>query len=88
MLFGDEVHKTHEVWLVGCWAQKDTMAAVEQNRGRQRLNIHGAIDLETGRTSMIEAATVNEISMIMLLRAIEAMYLGKRLIYLLVDNAR
>jgi hypothetical protein len=38
--------------------------AVEQTSGRQRLNIHGAIDLETGRTRMIEAATVNAISMI------------------------
>jgi hypothetical protein len=61
---------------------------VEQTSGRQRLNIHGAIDLETGRTRMIEAATVNAISMIMLLRAIEAMYPGKRLIHLFVDNAR
>ena len=54
----------------------------------ERLNIHGAIDLETGQTRMIEAATVNAISMIMLLRAIEAMYPGKRLIHLFVDNAR
>jgi transposase len=37
---------------------------------------------------MIEAVTVNAISMIMLLRAIEAMYPGKRLIHLFVDNAR
>jgi DDE superfamily endonuclease len=56
--------------------------------GRQRLNIHGAIDLETGRTRMIEAATVNAISMIMLLRAIEAINPGRRLIHLFVDNAR
>ena len=37
---------------------------------------------------MIEAATVNAISTIMLLKAIEAMYRGKRLIHLFVDNAR
>jgi hypothetical protein len=74
--------------LWNCWAPKDTPVAVEQTSGWQRLNIHGAIDLETGRTRMIEAATVNAISMIMLLRAIEAMYPGKRLIHLFVDNAR
>jgi hypothetical protein len=62
-----------------------TPVAVEQTSGHRRLNIHGAIDLETGRTRMIEAATVNAISMIMLLRAIEAMYPGKRLIHLFVD---
>jgi transposase len=88
VLFGDAVHPTHAVRPVGCWAPKDTPVAVEQTSGRQRLNIHGAIDLETGRTRMIEAATVNAISMIMLLRAIEAMYPGKRLIHLFVDNAR
>ena len=82
VLFGDAVHPTHAVRPVGCWAPKDTPLAVPQTSGRQRLNIHGAIDLETGRTRMIEAATVNAISMIMLLRAIEAMYPGKRLIHL------
>jgi hypothetical protein len=30
--------------------------------GRQRLTIHGAIDLVTGRTRVIEAALVNAIS--------------------------
>jgi transposase len=78
------------VWngCVGCWGPKDTPLAVPQTSGRQRLNIHGAIDLETGKTRMIEAATVNAISTIMLLMAIETMYPGKRLIHLFVDNAR
>ncbi len=73
---------------VGCWAPKDTQIAVAQTSGRQQLNIHGAIDLETGKTRMLEVATVNAASMIMLLMAIEAMYPGKRLIHLFVDNAR
>jgi transposase len=88
VLFGDAVHPTHAVRPVGCWGPKDVAVAVSQSSGRQRLNIHGAIDLETGRTRMIEAATVNAISMIMLLRAIETMYPAKRLIHLFVDNAR
>jgi transposase len=44
-----EVHPTHAVRPVGCWAPKDTPVAIEQTSGRQRLNIHGAIDLETGQ---------------------------------------
>jgi transposase len=88
VLFGDAAHPTHTVHPVGCWGPKDVQIAIPQSSGRQRLNIHGAIDLETGKTRMIEAATVNAISMIMLLRAIEAMYPGKRLIHLFVDNAR
>ena len=88
VLFGDAVHPTHGVRPVGCWGPKDTKIAVEQTSGRQRLNIHGAVDLETGQTRMLEAVTVDAISTIMLLTAIEAMYPGKRLIHLFLDNAR
>jgi transposase len=88
VLFADAVHPTHAVQPVGCWAPKDIPLAAPQTSGRQRLNIHGAIDLETGKTRMIEAATVNAVSTIMLLMAIERMYPGKRLIHLFVDNAR
>ena len=49
VLFADAVHPTHAVRPVGCWAPKDTLVAIEQTSGRQRLNIHGAIDLETAR---------------------------------------
>jgi len=88
VLFADAVHPTHSVRPVGCWGPKDTTIAVAQTSGRQRLNIHGAIDLETGQTRMLEAATVDAISTIMLLTAIEAMYPAKRLIHLFLDNAR
>ena len=88
VLFADAVHPTHAVRPVGCWGPKDTQIAVEQTSGRQRLNIHGAIDLETGQTRMLEAVTVDAASTIMLLMAIEAMYPRKRLIHLFLDNAR
>jgi transposase len=88
VLFGDAVHPTHAVRPVGCWAPKDTPLAVAQTSGRQRLNIHGAIDLETGKTRMLDVVTVDAASTIMLLMAIEAMYPGKRVIHLFLDNAR
>ena len=88
VLFGDAVHPTHAVRPVGCWGPKDTKVAVSPTSGRQRMNIHGAIDLETGQTRMLEAATVDAASTIMLLMAIEAMYPDKRLIHLFLDNAR
>ena len=59
VMFADAVHPTHTVRPVGCWAPKDVQVAVEQNSGRDRLNIHGAIDLETGNTKMIEALTAD-----------------------------
>jgi transposase len=88
VLFGDAVHPTHAVRPVGCWAPRDIPIAVAQTSGRQRLNIHGAVDLETGKTRMLEVATVNTASTIMLLMAIEAMYPSKRMIHLFLDNAR
>ncbi len=88
VLFGDAVHPTHAVRPVGCWAPKDTPIAVAQTSGRQRLNVHGAIDLETGQTRMLDVMTVDAASTIMLLVAIEAMYPGKRVIHLFLDNAR
>src|SRR3954449_1935408 len=54
--------------------------------GRDRLNIHGVLDLETGRTRMIEVVTVNALSTIALLVAI--VYPAMRIIPVFLDNAR
>ena len=88
VMFADAVHPTHAVRAVGCWAPKDIPVAIPQSSGRQRLNIHGAIDLETGNTRMLDVLVVNAASTIMLLMAIEAMYPRKRLIHVFLDNAR
>jgi len=88
VLFLDAVHPTHAVRPVGCWAPKDTPIAVEQTSGRQRLNIHGAIDLETGKTQMLEAETIDAASTIKLFIALSAMYPRKRVLHLFLDNAR
>ncbi|MGQ0443752.1 MAG: winged helix-turn-helix domain-containing protein [Beijerinckiaceae bacterium] len=53
VLFADAVHPTHAARPVGCWAPAEETLAIEQTSGRQRLNIHGAIDLATGNTAMI-----------------------------------
>jgi transposase len=88
VLFADAVHPTHAVRPVGCWAPKDTKIAVSQTSGRQRLNIHGAIDLETGNTRMLDVPTVDASSTIKLLIALLALYPRKRVIHLFLDNAR
>jgi transposase len=88
VLFGDAVHPTHEVRPAGCWAPKGAQVAIGQTSGRDRLNIHGAINLETGQTRMIEVLTVDAMSTIALLTAIEILYPLKRLIHVFLDNAR
>ena len=88
VIFADAVHPTHAVRPVGCWAPKQVPVAVEQSSGRDRLNIHGAVDLETGQTVMKDVLTVDALSTIMLLTAIEAMYPAMRWIHVFLDNAR
>jgi transposase len=88
VLFGDAVHPAHAAHPVGCWAPKGEAIAMEQTTGREHLNIHGAIDLETGRTVMRDVLSVDATSTIMLLMAIEAAYPNLRLIHVLLDNAR
>jgi len=88
VLFADAVHPTHAVRAAGCWAPKEETLAIEQTSGRQRINIHGAINLETGETRMIEVLTVDAASTIRLLESIEALYPLLALIHVFLDNAR
>ena len=59
-----------------------------QTSGRQRLNIHGAIDLETGHIRMLDVETVDAASTIRLMLALLTMYPRKRVVHLFLDNAR
>lgn len=88
VLFGDAVHPVHAAKPVGCWAPKHIPLAIAQTSGRQGLNIHGALNLETGETHMIEALSVDADSTIRLLTLLEARYPHKRVIHFTVDNAR
>jgi transposase len=88
VVFADAVHPTHAVRPVGCWAPKEVAVAVEQSSGRDRLNIHGAIDLETGRTIVKDVLSVDALSTILLLASIETLYPGMRFIHVFLDNAR
>jgi transposase len=88
VLFADAVHPTHAARPAGCWAPKQEKIAIEQTSGRERINIHGAIDLATGQTRMIEVITVDAVSTIRLLESIEAFYPMLALIHVFLDNAR
>ena len=88
VLFADAVHPTHAARPAGCWAPSHEKLAIEQTSGRERINIHGAIDLATGQTRMIEVITVDAVSTIRLLESIEALYPTLVLIHVFLDNAR
>ena len=86
--FVDAVHPTHAARPVGCWAPKEQKLAIEQTSGRQRINIHGAINLESGQTRMIEAVTIDAISTIRMVESLEALYPLMVCIQVFLDNAR
>ena len=88
VMFMDAVHPTHATRPAGCWAPAKANLAIEQTSGRQRLNVHGAIDLETGKTRMVDVETVDAASTIRLLQAIESMYPLIAMIHVFLDNAR
>ncbi len=59
VVFADAVHPTHENRLAGCWARKDAAIAMEQTTGRDRLNILGAIELESVQTQILAVEKVD-----------------------------
>ena len=87
VVFVDAVHPTHQVRPAGCWARRDVAIAVEQTTGRDRLNIHGGIDLETGQTQILAVEKVNAPGFIKLLGEIERTHTAMRLVHVFVDNA-
>ena len=88
VMFADAVHPVHGARPVGCWVRRGEAVAVEQTTGRDHLNIHGALDLESGQTQMLLVDSVNADSTIALLGAIERQFPDKRRIHVFADNAR
>lgn len=88
IVFVDAVHPTHAARPAGCWSLGSDRPAIEQTSGRQRINIHGAIDLETGQTRMVEVETVDAASTIRLLESIELAWPLMAFIHVYLDNAR
>ena len=88
VMFMDGVHPTHQSRAAGCWTRRDAPPlALATNSGRDRMNIHGAIDLATGQTVMVEEMTIDAASTIKLLDRVEARNPTMTSIYVFGDNA-
>jgi transposase len=88
IVYADAVHPGHQVRYAGQWQPRETRCAIPANSGRKRLNLHGAIDLETGMTRIVEAVMVDAMSTIALFEALERAYPAMRRIHVFLDNAR
>ena len=88
IVYGDAVHPTHQTRPAGIWMPHGADIAVPAASGRDRMNIHGVIDLETGATRIKEVLSVDADSTIALLASIETSYSTTRRIHVYLDNAR
>ena len=88
IVYVDAVHPTHQTRFAGRWLPRGQRCAITTASGRDRLNLHGAIDLETGLIRIIEVQTVDAMSTIALFEALERAYPALRRIHIFLDNAR
>lgn len=85
--FVDGVHPQHNTIAGYGWIKKGKTKQLKTNNGRQRININGAINLETKQVIYVEDEQINAQTMIALLKQIlKAQKEGK--IHIILDNAR
>ena len=88
VLFADAVHPEHNAMAAYGWIKRGEKRELKTNSGRERLNLHGAINVETHQVTIIESETVNAESTIDLLSEIEQSYPLSKEIFIILDNAR
>lgn len=86
--FADAVHPEHQSRPSYGWFLASEKVALKTNSNRQRLNLHGAINLETGQFHSVDALTINAETTRQLLMKIEAANPDKSKIHIFLDNAR
>ena len=70
------------------WIKRGQKRKLQTNSGRQRLNLHGAINAETLDVTVIESETVNAESTIDLLETLNQKYPLSSRLHIILDNAR
>lgn len=88
VLFVDAVHPEHNTMAAYGWIKRGVKKELKTNSGRQRLNLHGAINAETHEVTVIESDTVDSESTIRLLETLEQKYFSASMLYIILDNAR
>lgn len=86
--FMDGVHPQHNTMAAYGWIKKGEERKLQTNSGRQRVNLHGAINIETLDVEVVEGEKVNSESTVELLRQIERSCSLASVIYIILDNAR
>lgn len=89
VFFVDAVHPTWNSMATYGWMKKGMIRELKSNSGREKVNIHGAMNAETFETTIISSeSNVNSDSTIALFEALETTYKLAANIYVILDNAR
>ncbi len=88
IVFGDAVHPEYQARPAHGWFLRESRPAIPATSGRKRLNIHGALNLETFQFQFVEAEKINAETTRQLLQKLERAYPSKRTIHVFFDNAR
>lgn len=88
VLFADAVHPEHNTMAAYGWIKKGERRCLPTNSGRERLNLHGAINVETNEMTVIESPTIDKDSTLQLLELVEQKYPKAKEIVVILDNAR
>ena len=85
--FADSTHPMLNPVLSSGWIRKGRNFDVKTNSGRERVNINGAIEMNTLSVVSRSCKRVNGSSMCDLLRAVRRKHPGERNLYMVLDNA-
>jgi transposase len=88
VLFIDAVHPEHNTMAAYGWIKKGQKRCIQTNSGRQRLNLHGAINVETMEMTVIESDSINRDSTVQLLSMLNEKYGHAKKVIVILDNAR
>ena len=88
VVFSDAVHPEHQSRPAHGWFPRDQKIGLKATSGRKRLNIQGALDLETLQFTFVEAEKINAETTQQMLAKLERNNLSKATIHVFLDNAR
>ncbi len=85
--FADAVHPEYQSRPAHGWVRKGEHLAVRRGKGRQRVNLAGALCLETGHCQIVEDVRITAETTVELFARLERANPDKRLIHVILDNA-
>lgn len=88
ILHMDGVHPTHMAKTGKIWVKRGKKLHILGNTGRERLNIHGALNVQTGQFNFMENTTIDAKSTIQLFQKLLLAYGNAKKIHIYLDNAR